>query len=157
MPGPIDYTKLRILPDYDTVEWWAGAKQRKYLVRRCNACGHKWFPPIFPACARCTSMDIGWFETAGKGVLHSYVVVVQPIVGAFIGTVPYIVAIIELDDCREADGSVTRVGGVMLNDEAEVAIGLPCEVVYEETNDSKIVMPRWRVSGTAANTWKFAE
>ena len=157
MPGPIDYSKLRILPDYDTVEWWAGAKQRKYLVRQCNACGHKWFPPIFPACARCTSMDIGWFETAGKGVLHSYVVVVQPIVGAFVGAVPYVVAIIELDDCKEADGSVTRVAGVMLNDEAEVAIGLPCAVEYEETNDPKIVMPRWRVSGAAANTWKFAE
>ncbi|MBF6560409.1 MAG: OB-fold domain-containing protein [Candidatus Binataceae bacterium] len=157
MPGPIDYSKLRILPDYDTVEWWAGTKQRKYLVRQCNACGHKWFPPIFPACARCTSMDIGWFETAGRGVLHSYVVVVQPIVGAFIGAVPYVVAIIELDDCKEADGSVTRVAGVMLNDEAEVAIGLPCAVEYEETSDAKIVMPRWRVSGTAANTWKFAE
>jgi hypothetical protein len=157
MPGPIDYSKLRILPDFDTAEWWAGTKQHQYLVRQCKACGHKWFPPTFPACSKCTSMDIGWFETAGKGVLYSYVVVAQPIVGAFIGTVPYVVAIIELDECKEADGSVTRVAGVMLNDEAEVAIGLPCEVVYEETNDPKIVMPRWRISGTAANTWKFAE
>jgi hypothetical protein len=37
MPGPIDYTKLRILPDFDTVEWWAGTKQHKYLVRQCKA------------------------------------------------------------------------------------------------------------------------
>src|ERR1700674_1800220 len=66
MPGPIDYTKLRILPDFDTAEWWAGTKQHKYLVRQCKACGHKWFPPIFPACAKCASMDVGWFETRGK-------------------------------------------------------------------------------------------
>jgi uncharacterized OB-fold protein len=144
MPGPIDYTKLRILPDFDTAEWWAGTRQRKYLVRQCKACGHKWFPPIFPACAKCTS-------------IYSYVVVVQPIVGAFIGAVPYVVAIIELDDCKEADGRVTRVAGVMLNEEAEVAIGLPCEVVYEETNDPKIVMPRWKINGAAADAWRFAE
>jgi uncharacterized protein len=157
MPGPIDYTKLRILPDFDTVEWWAGTKQHKYLVRQCKACGHKWFPPTFPACAKCASMDIGWFETGGRGTIYSYVVVVQPIVGAFIGAVPYVVAIIELDDCKEAGGSVTRVAGVMLNEESEVAVGLPCEVVYEETNDSKIVMPRWKVNGTASDVWRFTE
>jgi uncharacterized OB-fold protein len=101
------------------------------------------------------SMDVGWFETAGKGVIHSYVVVVQPIVGAFVGAVPYVVAVIELDDCKEGDGTVTRVAGVMTNDETEVAIGLPCTVLFEETTDATIVMPRWRISGTAENTWKF--
>jgi uncharacterized protein len=102
-------------------------------------------------------MDIGWFETGGKGTIYSYVVIVQPIVGAFIGAVPYVVAIIELDDCKEADGRVTRVAGVMLDDESEVAVGLPCEVVYEETNDSKIVMPRWKINGTASDVWRFTE
>jgi uncharacterized OB-fold protein len=102
-------------------------------------------------------MEISWFETAGKGVIHSYVVVVQPIVGAFVSSVPYVVAIIELDDCKEADGTVTRVAGVLTNAEAEVAIGLPCTVLFEETNDPKIVMPRWRISGEADDTWKFSE
>jgi uncharacterized protein len=157
MPVTIDYSKLRIFPDYDTREWWAATRERKYLVRQCNRCGHKWFPPNFPACSKCASMEIGWFETAGKGVIHSYVVVVQPIVGAFIGAVPYVVAVIELDDCKEEDGTVTRVAGVLTNGEEEVAIGLPCSVMFEETNDPKIVMPRWQISGTAENTWKFNE
>ena len=102
-------------------------------------------------------MDIGWFETAGIGVIHSYVVVTQPILGAFINSVPYVVAVIELDDCKEADGTVTRVAGVMANDESEVAIGLPCKVVFEETNDPKITMPRWQISGTPKETWRFGE
>ena len=157
MAATIDYSKLRILPDPDTREWWEAARQRKYLVRQCNRCCHKWFPPNIPACSKCASMEIGWFETAGRGVVHSYVVVVQPIIGAFVGAVPYVVAIIELDDCKEEDGTVTRIAGVMINDEAEVAIGLPCSVLFEETNDPKIVMPRWRISGTAENTWRFAE
>jgi uncharacterized OB-fold protein len=157
MPKTIDYSKLRIIPDFDTREWWEGARQRKYLVRQCKKCGHKFFPPTFPACGKCSSMELGWFETAGRGVIHSYVVVVQPIVGAFINTVPYVVAIIELDDCKEEDGTVTRVAGVLTNEESEAAIGLPCEVLFEETNDPKIVMPRWRIIGKAATTWNFDE
>ena len=156
MPGPIDFSKLTILPDFDTAEWWMGTQQRKYLVRQCKACGHKWFPP-FPACSKCTSMDLTWFETAGKGMLHSYVVVTQPILGAFVEAVPYVVGLIELDDCHEADGTLTRVAGTLLNDEEEVAIGLPMQVVFEETKDPNIVIPRWKISGTAANTWKFTE
>ncbi len=102
-------------------------------------------------------MDLTWFETAGKGVLHSYVVVTQPILSAFIEAVPYVVGLIELDDCHEAEGALVRVAGTMLNDEAEVAIGLPVEVVFEETKDPYLVIPRWRVNGTAENTWRFTE
>ena len=156
MPGQIDYSKLRILPDPDTKEWWEGTKQRKYLVRQCKSCGHKFFPPL-PACAKCTSMDLGWFETVGRGMIHSYCVVTQPILGAFIPAAPYVVAVIELEDCREADGSVTRVAGVLTNDEAEAAIGHPVEVTFDETPDAKIVVPRWRICGAGADTWRFLE
>ncbi len=156
MPGPIDYSKIQIVPDFDTAEWWEGTRRHKYLVRQCRECGHKWFPPS-PACSRCTSMDLTWFETRGTGVLHSYIVVTQPILSAFVEAVPYVVGLIELDDCRGPDGSVVRVVGVLLDDEEEVAIGLPVRVVFEETPDPNIVVPRWKISGTAENTWKFTE
>lgn len=156
MPGPIDYSKIVIVPDFDTAEWWMGTKQHKYLVRQCNDCSHKWFPP-FPACSKCTSMDLSWFETSGKGVIHSYVVVTQPILSAFIEAVPYVVGLIELDDCHEADGSLVRVAGVLLDDEDAVAIGLPVEVRFDETKEPNIVIPRWKISGTAENAWRFAE
>jgi len=156
MPGPINYSKIVIVPDFDTAEWWMGTKQHKYLIRQCKTCSHKWFPP-FPACSKCTSMDLTWFETSGKGVLHSYVVVTQPILSAFIETVPYVVGLIELDGCRESDGSLVRVAGVLVNDEADVAIGLPVSVEFEATQDANIVIPRWRISGSAENTWRFTE
>lgn len=156
MPGAIDYSRITIVPDFDTAEWWMGTKQHKYLVRQCKSCGHKWFPP-FPACSKCTSMDLTWFETAGKGVIHSYIVVTQPILSAFIETVPYVVALVELDDCREADGALVRVAGVLMDDEGAVAMGLPVEVVFEETKEPNIVIPRWKICGTAEHTWKFTE
>ncbi len=156
MPRQIDYSKLRILPDPDTREWWEGAKRRKFLVRQCKTCGQKWFPPL-PACGKCTSMEVGWFETGGRGSIYSYVVVMQPIVGAFIPAVPYVVAIIDLDGCHEPDGTVTRVAGVLTNDEPEVAIGLPVEVSFDETLDPNIVVPRWTICGAAENVWRFSE
>jgi uncharacterized OB-fold protein len=156
MPGKIDYSKINIIPDEDTSEWWEGTKRGKLLIRQCKNCGHKWFPP-FPACSKCTSMDLTWCETSGKGVMHSYVVVTQPILAAFVEAVPYVVGLIELEDCHEPDGTLTRVAGVMMNDENEVAIGLPAEVVFEPTADPNFVMPRWRISGKAENTWRFNE
>ena len=49
MPGPIDYSLINVKPDPDTKEWWDGTKENRLLVRLCNDCGHKFFPP-FPAC-----------------------------------------------------------------------------------------------------------
>ena len=31
--------------------------------------------------------NIGWFETSGKGVIHSYIVPTQPILAAFVNAV----------------------------------------------------------------------
>ncbi len=112
------------------------------------------FPP-YPACPGCTAMDLGWYETSGKGVIYSYNVAVHPILAPFIGTVPYVTAVIELPDCSNPDGSLTRIVGILMDDEDAVAIGLPVKVVFEESTEAEYVMPRWRVSGTAENTWKF--
>jgi hypothetical protein len=29
--------------------------------------------------------------------------------------------------------------------------------VFEETKDPNVIIPRWRICGTAENTWKFPE
>ena len=84
MPGPIDYSLINVKPDPDTKEWWDGTKEDRLLVRLCNDCGHKFFPP-FPACPGCTSMDLGWHQAKGTGVIYSYNVVVQPILAPFVG------------------------------------------------------------------------
>ncbi len=152
----IDYSKLIIVPDPDTAEWWAGARQHKYLVRQCAECGHKWFPPL-PACSNCTSMKLDWFETRGTGIIHGYAVVTQPILAAFTAAVPYIIGLIDLDDCLDIKGLPVRVKGVVLNSEDEVGIGLPVRTVFEITNDPNIVVPHWKVSGDRPGSWRFTE
>ena len=154
MPGPIDYSKITIYPSPDTIEWWAGTREGRLLVRECKACGYRFFPP-YPMCARCNSMDLGWHQSAGKGVLYSYCVIVQPVAAMFVNTVPFVIGLVELDDCHSPDGSLIRIPFAMLDDEDAVAIGLPAEVVFEPTNDPNLVMPRWKISGATANSWKF--
>ena len=155
MPGPIDYSRLTIQPDPDMADWWEATKQKKFLLRQCNDCGHKWYPP-FPGCKSCTSMNVGWFESSGKGTVHTYNVVVQPILAHFIGAVPYVTVIAELEDGTNTDGSKTRVALVLVDDEEDVAIGLPVEVVWDDHPDQDYKMPRLKLtSKTAPNTWKY--
>lgn len=154
MAGTVHWDRVKILPNYDTKGWWEANKRREYVVSQCNTCGNRWFPPL-PACHKCHSMDVGWFKTQGKGVIYSYVVVVQPIFAHFADAVPYVVAVIELPDANNPEGYAVRVAGVLRDEEAAVAIGLPVDVDWEETPDPEIVIPFWRISGTAEGTWKF--
>ena len=156
MPGSIDYSLLNVNPDPDTKEWWDATEEKRFLVRQCSGCSHKFFPP-YPACPKCISMDLGWYQTEGKGVIYSYTVVVHPILEAFVNAVPYVVAVIELPDCTNSDGSLTRIVGVLTDDEDVVAIGKPVEVVFEEPSGTEYRMPRWSISGDAQDTWKFQE
>ena len=154
MPPEINYSKLDIVPDIETQDWWAGTKQHKYLVRLCNDCGHKWFPPS-PICSKCISTNVGWFETSGKGTLYSYLIVTQAVLPAFALAVPYVVGLIELEDCRESDGAAVRVIGVLMDNEEEAAIGLPVQVTFEEPRNSEFVFPRWKINGSSPDAWKF--
>ncbi|SRR5579871_1501510 len=156
MAGPIDYSTITIYPNPDTVEWWEGTRSGKLLVRKCNSCGYMFFPP-YPMCARCNSMDLGWHQSAGTGIVHSYCVIVQPVAAAFVSAVPFVIGLVELDDCRSPDGSLIRIPFAMLDDEDEVAIGLPAGVVFEPMAGSDLVMPRWKLKGTSPRTWQFQE
>ncbi len=150
-----DVSMINIQPDYDSLEFWEGTKQHKFLIRQCQECGFKFYP-TYSACPKCASMKLGWFQTNGKGVIFSYFVAVQPILAAFVNAVPYVVALVELPDCANSDGSAVRVGALMIDGEDKVAIGLPVKVVFEApVNAEKYQMPRWQVTGSAPDAWKF--
>ena len=154
MPGPIDYSLIRVQPDHDSAGWWEGAAAERLLVRSCEDCSHRWFPPG-PVCPSCRSMALGWHEAEGRGVIASYVVVHHPVLAAFREAVPYVVALVELPDCANANGDPVRVAGVLVDDEAAAAIGAPVEVVYDHGPDDAFVVLRWRVSGEVADGWRF--
>ena len=154
-PRQPDYSRIQIVPDQDIAAWWEYTKEKKFMLAYCSPCDRKWFPP-FPACSQCGTMEIEYAEIEGKGEIYTYNVVVQPILGHMVPAVPYCVAIVELPDGTNPDGSKTRVPALMRDPEEDIAIGLPVELDWDEHPSQDYNIPRWKLSAkTAPDTWKF--
>jgi uncharacterized OB-fold protein len=84
------------VPDGDSKPFWDGVKQHKLLIQRCEACQKFIFYPR-SLCPHCFSEQLAWVQAAGHGTVYSYTVVHQAY-GPFAGQVPFVVAIIELQE-----------------------------------------------------------
>ena len=159
MPPKIDWSKLNFQPDYDNRAWWDATKESKLLVRSCNKCGNNWWPPNVIGCANCAEIeDTGWVESKGAGVIHSFIVVAQPITAAFMEAAPYIPAIIELDDVNNIDGNPVRLQGVMDEGDDQVGINARVEMYFEQVSEDGKQVPRWRLAAQQPdNVWKFPD
>jgi hypothetical protein len=158
MTGPkIDWNRMRFEPDYDSQAWWDFTGTDKLMVRSCNKCDHKWWPPGVIGCANCGEYeDVGWIESNGKGFIYTYVVAVQPMLAAFVEAVPYVTAVVELDGIRGSNDAPVRMWGVVDESEDEIGINAKVQVYFEETAQEGMKVPRWRLDGPAgSDVWKF--
>ncbi|MDE3074773.1 MAG: Zn-ribbon domain-containing OB-fold protein [Chloroflexota bacterium] len=122
---------MKILPAASalTQPYWDGARQHKLMFQQCRACGTNWHPPM-PICPECHSRDIGWIEAGGHGIVYSFTIVHHPTHPAFQEKVPYVVAIVQLD---EGPRVVTNI----LNcDVHAVHGGMSVSVTYQDVTDS---------------------
>ena len=74
---------------------WDGCREGELRVQRCRDCSAFVFIPQ-PVCTRCFSEALDWVATNGRGTVYSFTVVHRPQRPSF--RVPYVVAIIELDE-----------------------------------------------------------
>ncbi len=112
---------------------WEGCREGVLRVQRCDACGSHVFIPR-PVCTTCLSEDLTWVESAGRGAVYSYTVVHRPQRPEF--SVPYTVAIIELDEGWHMLTNLVDVDG-------EPAIGMRVEVDFRRMSD-EITLPFFR-------------
>jgi uncharacterized OB-fold protein len=85
------------LRDADSEPFWSGCDQGRLRLQRCAACAAFRFPPG-PVCPACGSFDSHWVGAAGRGAVHSWVVVHVPFVDALADQVPYAVGLVELEE-----------------------------------------------------------
>lgn len=111
--------------------FWRESKRRYNLVgNMCMNCGRKYFPPraLCPECHRASIGKMTDYQFTGKGKVLTYTVVHSGI-NAFEFQVPYIMAIIELEEG-------TRISGQIVDVEPEnIKIGMEVENVFRKIGE----------------------
>ena len=125
------------LPNPDTVEFWNGCKREELLIQKCSNCGQYRYEPR-AACPNCLSFNANWVKVSGRGKVYSFVVYRRPPAPNWAHAVPYVVAIVELDDC-----GVRMISNIIGCKPEEVRIGMELEAVFEKANE-EITLPRFR-------------
>ena len=126
-------------PLYWNRPFWEGTKQGKLLLPRCTSCGEIFFFPR-PFCPSCHSDAVEWIEASGKGRIYTYTTVRANPPSVFAHEVPFVVAIIRLEEGVQLMSNVVDVDDPRLACDAEV------EVLFEPVNDD-ITLPLFRLSG----------
>jgi uncharacterized OB-fold protein len=71
--------------------FWDAAKEGRFLIKRCTACGKAhWYPRTY--CPFCSSSETRWEESPGEGVIYTYSVMHRNT------PVPYAIGYVTLDE-----------------------------------------------------------
>jgi hypothetical protein len=110
--------------DQVTAPFWRAAAEGRLLGSRCRACGDvAGHPRAF--CPACWSDEVEDIELSGRATLYTYSVVRVNPMPPFADLVPYVAAIVELD---EGPRLATRLVDI---DPDHVTIGMPLTARFE--------------------------
>lgn len=121
----------------DSRPYWDAARERRLVIRECRDCGQLHFMPRF-MCPRCWSEDLAWVDASGRGTVHSFSVVRRAPLAEFAGHVPYVVAMIDLEEGPRMVANV--VGSTAL----DTRIGDAVTVCFEDRGD--VTLPQFQRS-----------
>jgi uncharacterized OB-fold protein len=124
-------------PDEVTAFFWEAAAGGRLMVQRCRACNTFQYPPEV-VCTKCQSEDLVPTEVSGRGSLYSFATVDRPFHPGFIDRLPYVVALVELEE----QAGLRLITNLVDTDPATVKIGMPVEVTYERRTD--VTLPQFR-------------
>ena len=89
----------RALPEITdlTRPFWDAAAHGRLAIQRCADCRHYNHPPR-PTCDACLSTNLNFEDVSGLGAIWSFTVMHQKSVAGFEDAVPYLTALVELDE-----------------------------------------------------------
>lgn len=115
--------------------FWDGVRRHELIAQRCIHCGQLRYPPG-PTCNRCLSDRHDWTRLTGEGQVQSWVVFHQVYWNELATEVPYNVALIRLAE------DVLFISNLVGVDHAEVHMGMPVRVVFDDVDDD-LTVPRF--------------
>ena len=135
--------RVSLLPESDwpmTKPFWASCNENQLSFPRCKQCGKwQWYPTYF--CPVCEG-DVEWVKVSNKGTLYSWTKVTMVLQQEYKEKVPYIAALIDIDD---APGVRLIVNTLDLECESQLKAGMKMDIVFERLSD-EINMPRCVIS-----------
>lgn len=134
-----EYRKPLPTPTYNSKPFWDAAKQHKLVYQRCAKCGTRVFYPR-DVCPGPECFGIGtleWVEASGKGWVYSFTISMQPQHPAFNDDVPYVLAIIELDEGVRMNSNIINVNP------SDVKVGQRVEVVWDDVTE-EFTLPKFQ-------------
>jgi uncharacterized OB-fold protein len=81
----------------DAAAFWEGTGNHQLLLQRCDECSAVQFPHRV-VCTSCGSRKLVVVEAAGTGTVYSFTEVRRPPAPEFQEYVPYVVALVDLDE-----------------------------------------------------------
>lgn len=123
-------------PDEDTEPFWAACRRHELRMQKCLDCGTVRFRPAL-VCPECLSDRYEWALLSGKGEVYTFGVVHRALVPGFESRIPYIVALVQL---QEGPRMTTNLVDVLPE---QVYVGMPVEVAWEDVTE-EISLPVFR-------------
>ena len=122
--------------DSDSRPYWEGLAQGELRIQRCNVCSKAVFYPR-SICPHCHADQLAWIVASGKGTIYSYTVAHQGF-GPFAADVPFIVAIVELEE------GVRMMSRIVDAPRERVAVGVAVSVTFETVGED-LTLPYFRL------------
>ena len=112
---------------------YQAAREHRFVLQECPACGARRWPPS-PTCPECLRSGGDWTDVETGGRVWGYAVYERPYRREFAEDIPYNVALIELD---AGPNMIASVAGVAPDD---LQVGARVEAVYDDiTPDATLV------------------
>lgn len=117
-------TPAKPLPAADpaTREYWEAARRGELRLPRCVDCGRFHFYPR-TLCPHCGGVNLEWQPGSGYGEVYSLTIVQRAPSPAFENDVPYVVAVIALDEGPHLMSNVVNISPQLVRIGQRVRIG----------------------------------
>ncbi len=123
----------------ETAEYWAGCRRGELLIQRCGHCGrHQFYPRLL--CGACGHRGLEWVAASGRGSISSFTIVRRAVSEAYAPELPYVVALIHLEE------GPTMMSNVVDCAPEALRIGLPVTVTFKAWS-AEMILPVFRPAG----------
>ncbi len=127
--------------DAQSRAYWAACNEGHLLVQRCKACNHvqHYHRVLCRQCGHDRLIDV---PASGAGTVRSFTVIRRAVSAAFEADVPYVVALIELQE------GPTVMSNIINTPLEQIAINKPVMLTFERRSEA-VAIPQFQIVETS--------